>query len=1148
MSGDYSRHRFNPRNNYSGVKMQQGRVQLDADWNEWTDAIDRRTRAETVDTFGVSLSTDITGVAVVSPQTPSAFLIEAVGGELTIGPGRMYVDGLLAENHGDPDGTQQFDPVLAELRGQDSIGYDQQPYHPNPVPLPATGPHLVYLEVWQREVTHLQRPDLVETAIGVDTTARTQTVWQVRLLENVDNTITCTSPDSALAAAWDTIISPSAGRLSSRDAGVSGVTDPCELPPSGGYRGLENQLYRIEIHDGGGVGTATFKWSRDNASVTASVAEIVSTTELKLDSPGRDAVLRFNSGDWVEIVDDWRELSGEDGDPVRRVGEIRKITVDDAKQTISFSSALPANLIPTGSGDDTLKRRHLRVVRWDQNDIVRDADNNTIANLVDSSDPLYFPGIIPVPPPDVWVHLENGVQVQFSQDPAAGGFHCNDYWMVAARSGDASVQILTEAPPHGIHRHYARLALVSFPDNEDDCREHWPPDCGGGCCTIMVNPGDNIQAAINALPDEGGCICLKTGLHEIRTPLEIHASHIKFQGESPGTVVRAVTTLPYMLEIGQADLDVTDIEVVGIGFEVTQQPASSGVSLLFLNHCAEVRITGCVCEVVSENPAAYIGLFMRSVRDVVVAGNQLNNLFSGIRVSDYLDRLVIEQNQVSGISVAVNDVDSSFGEYGIVIDNDFDVPCRIEHNQINHFWRGVLLGYGTRDSAVRNNTFLRLGEQYEQTIPTTIDELRSYLDQRYYAIDISDDHCRVEGNLINLSASHWAGIHARAEHTLIADNTLRAASEVSPFAPVPGSIYCSGQIDEGSGSDHSRVINNTLLGPQTGIIISRANEVVVAENTADGMGAGWFGVRVADSNNVSVRGNTVEDVFFGIYLSGGAGSHVSGNHLTQCGMGISSLSENYLDVGNNDLVACLMTGIVLEVVATAKVTENRLINCGYSGVVSLGIAVFAEHILVESESMVRIEGNDVLDTGVDPFTNQGSSNASLGIAVLCASCSVSHNHTNYSQNVLDPALQHRALLMVGPLALRYNTGEVTIEWMIGSAVVDDNRFRGPGRSYLVDFFPVTINDFIDFRFEKVTFNNNICEHLNVEPQEDGATVRLWGRNLIAMGNHVKANRGVNAMSLGNRHRVALMGNITTGGYIRVGTTTPAPLTDFNIRT
>ena len=36
--------------------------------------------------------------------------------------------------------------------------------------------------------------------------------------------------------------------------------------PVGGYRGLENRLYRVEIHEGGALGVARFKWSRDNGS------------------------------------------------------------------------------------------------------------------------------------------------------------------------------------------------------------------------------------------------------------------------------------------------------------------------------------------------------------------------------------------------------------------------------------------------------------------------------------------------------------------------------------------------------------------------------------------------------------------------------------------------------------------------------------------------------------------------------------------------------------------------------------------------------------------------------------------------------------------------------------------------------------------
>src|SRR5215204_2039857 len=100
MSSDISRQRFNPVNDFSSVLMQQGRVQLDADWNEWNEILDRRWRAETI---------DIIGRCVVPVETPDGFAIQISDGMLTIGPGRIYVDGLQAENHG--GGDLEFDAI-----------------------------------------------------------------------------------------------------------------------------------------------------------------------------------------------------------------------------------------------------------------------------------------------------------------------------------------------------------------------------------------------------------------------------------------------------------------------------------------------------------------------------------------------------------------------------------------------------------------------------------------------------------------------------------------------------------------------------------------------------------------------------------------------------------------------------------------------------------------------------------------------------------------------------------------------------------------------------------------------------------------------------------------------------------------------------
>ena len=106
MPGDYSRKTFNRSKHYSGVLMQQGRVQLDADWNEQLDIQLCRIETEAVDLIGRS------GV----PQETGGFKIGiAPGGrDLTIAPGRIYVDG-----------------ILCEL--ETPATYTSQPYYPTPL-------------------------------------------------------------------------------------------------------------------------------------------------------------------------------------------------------------------------------------------------------------------------------------------------------------------------------------------------------------------------------------------------------------------------------------------------------------------------------------------------------------------------------------------------------------------------------------------------------------------------------------------------------------------------------------------------------------------------------------------------------------------------------------------------------------------------------------------------------------------------------------------------------------------------------------------------------------------------------------------------------------------------------------------------------
>ncbi|HUI06052.1 MAG TPA: DUF6519 domain-containing protein [Verrucomicrobiae bacterium] len=526
MSGDYSRETLDPQRDFSTVLMQQGRVQLDADWNELVGLIDRRRRAETVDTIGRG---------VVPREAPDGFKIDLDGNTLMIGRGRMYVDGLLAENHG--KAPLEFDPVLAEQRGTLPLPFNEQPYQPQASAPARGGPHLVYLDVWQREVTYLEQPELFEKAVGVDTTTRLQTVWQVRVLNNVGN-IACDTPDAQVPNGWPDIIRPSAGRLSTAAVGVVSATDPCLIPPSGGYRGLENRLYRVEIHDGGPVGTATFKWSRDNAAIATRVTAInANLDQLTVALIGRDTTLRFKADDWIEITDDWREFA-------QQPGLIRQIEdAVDATHVITLRTPLPAGTFPTDAEQKTDPSRHTRIRRWDQQGEVRDTNSHLLVDL----DAQGSTGLIPVPAAGTSIVLEDGVQITFNT-PAGGTYRVGDYWNFAARTADASVEQLDNAPPRGIHHHYCRLALVTFPNSPTDCRPPWPPDFGGaGCdCSMCVTAESHntgaltIQDAIDRVKTTGGTVCLGPGTFNLRkTAIQLtEVQSVRLRGHGEKTLLQ----------------------------------------------------------------------------------------------------------------------------------------------------------------------------------------------------------------------------------------------------------------------------------------------------------------------------------------------------------------------------------------------------------------------------------------------------------------------------------------------------------------------------------------------------------------------------------------------------------------------------------
>ncbi|HHD63267.1 MAG TPA: hypothetical protein ENK96_02645, partial [Desulfobulbaceae bacterium] len=150
MKTQISRNSYQKNKRYSGVYQQQGRMLTDADWNEMVDLL----KGLLADTL----------VDVVGNGSPRAGAV-SIADDRKIIPGDLYVDG-----------------VHATLPGNTNIEIDKQPDLPGYIPLPGTGEHEIYADVWERPVTCLEDGELRDAGLhGADTCTLTRTMLQVKL-------------------------------------------------------------------------------------------------------------------------------------------------------------------------------------------------------------------------------------------------------------------------------------------------------------------------------------------------------------------------------------------------------------------------------------------------------------------------------------------------------------------------------------------------------------------------------------------------------------------------------------------------------------------------------------------------------------------------------------------------------------------------------------------------------------------------------------------------------------------------------------------------------------------------------------------------------------------------------------------------------
>jgi len=407
MKGDFSRDTFRARRHYTGVLMQQGRTLVDADWNEQLSILLHHQRSLAADVIGWH------GTPHPASSAPGAdgFRIDLVKGDLQIGPGHYYVDGILCENDEScTDSTQPGTPVPEEVT-------DNR----------ARGSQLAFLDVWERHITRLEDPALLEDALGgADTCTRRQLVWQVRLLP--------ISEKNEVFGNQDALVEALGLRRPDQDASLRARTaanrEPNTMVGGSGYTGFENRLYRVEIQDVSNP--VRFKWSRSNGSEAYAISSC-SGNEVEIDLVA-DTGITWTKGDWVELIDDDVVLSQRSGDLV---------------QVIDIGQS-PARLI-VSAAPVVNPDRHAILRRWDGTGHVQKGR---------------------------WIGLEAGIEISFG----SGSFHSGDYWLIPARPATGGIEWPADGAtpqwvrPQGIRHHYAPLALLE--DSTTDLRRFFSPLAG----------------------------------------------------------------------------------------------------------------------------------------------------------------------------------------------------------------------------------------------------------------------------------------------------------------------------------------------------------------------------------------------------------------------------------------------------------------------------------------------------------------------------------------------------------------------------------------------------------------------------------------------------------------------------------------------
>ncbi len=439
MKGDFSRFNFKPGNNYLSVLKQQGRVDLDSDWNEQTEIWNERYRQLICDSLGC-LAVPLCPNEITSDNS-SALRIDKFsrgsGGiiDFSIGCGVAYIGGY---------------PCSFEK----DMMFRAQPDYPEPEFPEGSGDVLVYVEVWNKTISYIDDEAIREPALGgPDTCLRQKLVAQVKFEYVSDEIDTPRKAEEYIADVFsgnDLLLT-----LKIEETAYQIPISFGEVDVGGGLI-PGNLHFRVELHrgaDSNGGYSEGLKWSDENAATVVRVLSVVGNDSLIVEEVEAVTGESLKEGDWVEISNFLTEHHRQGGQMAR----IGTITHDETGLQITLDSLIHPLLRRFQIGSRSRPKYFLapRLRRW--SGYISPVSEKTVYDL------------------------GRGIKATFHDEGKRRNLRAGDYWTFAIRDMAYNKRFAPrKAFPDGVKVYRHPLAIIKFKGKKRvsriiDCRRFFKP-------------------------------------------------------------------------------------------------------------------------------------------------------------------------------------------------------------------------------------------------------------------------------------------------------------------------------------------------------------------------------------------------------------------------------------------------------------------------------------------------------------------------------------------------------------------------------------------------------------------------------------------------------------------------------------------------